>query len=169
VIEVLLIRRAEADGDPWSGHMALPGGRWDPRDGSLLQTAIRETVEETGVTLEAVGIPLGRLTPLNPATRRLPPISISPFIFVVPEDTVARPASPEVDETLWVPLTTLFDPVAAGTVEIEFDTASRTFPCIRVEGRVIWGLTYRILQDFLSRIQEGSPDLLAGPPGLTAD
>ena len=44
--EILLIRRAERKGDPWSGHMAFPGGREDARDESLLETALRETREE---------------------------------------------------------------------------------------------------------------------------
>ena len=49
---VLLIRRAERAGDPWSGHMALPGGRYEPKDPDLLGTALRETVEEVGVALK---------------------------------------------------------------------------------------------------------------------
>jgi 8-oxo-dGTP pyrophosphatase MutT (NUDIX family) len=155
-LEVLLIRRAEADGDPWSGHMALPGGRRDPLDESLLQTAIRETLEETGVRLNEGGVPLGPLAPLIPATRRLPPISIFPFVFGVPEGTRARSASPEVDEVLWAPISYLQSPRASGTVDIPLGDVNRSFPCLRVEERVIWGLTYRILQDLFRVMGEGS-------------
>src|SRR6478752_6570976 len=48
---VLLIRRAERAGDPWSGHMALPGGRREPEDADLVETARRETFEEVGLQL----------------------------------------------------------------------------------------------------------------------
>jgi len=156
-LEVLLIRRAEAEGDPWSGHMALPGGRRDPEDESLLHTAVRETLEETGVRLSETAAPLGRLDPLVPATRRLPPISIFPFVFGVPHGTRARAASGEVDEVLWTPLSHLRSREAAGTVDIPFGDVTRTFPCLRVEERVIWGLTYRILLDFFRRIEAEPP------------
>jgi 8-oxo-dGTP pyrophosphatase MutT (NUDIX family) len=156
-LEILLIRRAEAEGDPWSGHMALPGGRRDPEDESLLHTAVRETLEETGVRLSETAAPLGRLDPLVPATRRLPPISIFPFVFGVPDGTGARAASPEVDEVLWTPLSYLRSPQASGTVDIPLGDGTRTFPCLRVEERVIWGLTYRILLDFFRKIEAEPP------------
>ena len=65
-LEVLLIKRAESERDPWSGHMALPGGRREPGDPDLAGTAIRETAEETGVELEARGWRLGRLAEVSP-------------------------------------------------------------------------------------------------------
>ena len=159
-LEVLLIRRAEAERDPWSGQMALPGGRRDPQDDNLLATAVRESWEETGVQLDQWGTALGKLNPLIPATKRLPPISIFPFVFGVGEETLARVASPEVDEVLWTPLSHLTNPEASGTVEIHFDGAPRNFPCFRVEERVIWGLTYRILTDLFHQIEEHSPEVL---------
>jgi 8-oxo-dGTP pyrophosphatase MutT (NUDIX family) len=148
-MEVLFIKRAVAEGDPWSGQMALPGGRKDRADSTLFDTAVRETLEETSVSLADEGLPLGRIEPLVPATVRLPPITIFPFVFGVPEGTEARVASPEVDEVLWVPLNTLTDPGISGIVEIAYkDSPARTFPCWRVDGRVVWGLTYRILNRF---------------------
>lgn len=157
-LELLLIKRAEAEGDPWSGQMALPGGRRDPSDTTLLQTAIRETEEEVSLPLWQKGVHLGRLPPLVPATTRLPPITIFPYVFGVPERTEAQVSSREVDEVLWVPLTGLRDPRVAGTVEIRYqDHPSRTFPCWRWGDRVIWGLTYRILSGFF--------DLLPKPEG----
>ena len=149
-LELLLIRRAIAKGDPWSGQMALPGGRRDPSDPSLFHTAMRETKEETAVSLETAGFPIGRLEPMTPATHRLPPILIFPFVFGVPSGTQAAVASREVDEVLWVSLSSFQDPEALSTVEISYpEGTSRDFPCFRIEGRVVWGLTYRILTGFL--------------------
>ena len=149
-LELLLIRRAIAKGDPWSGQMALPGGRRDPSDPSLFHTAMRETEEETAVSLETASFPIGRLEPMTPATHRLPPILIFPFVFGVPSGTQAAVASREVDEVLWVSLSSFQDPEALSTVEISYpEGTSRDFPCFRIEGRVVWGLTYRILTGFL--------------------
>src|SRR5215471_21768996 len=62
--EVLLIRRAQKTGDPWSGHMAFPGGRQDPSDLDLLHTAVRETQEEVGLELSPGRNLIGRLDDL---------------------------------------------------------------------------------------------------------
>jgi 8-oxo-dGTP pyrophosphatase MutT (NUDIX family) len=160
-LEVLLIRRSKSEKDPWSGHMALPGGRREDADANLQATAIRETLEETGVCLENRGVPLGRMPPLIPSTRRLPPISIFPFVFGVEEETTAEVASHEVAEVLWAPLSQLQSPQAEGTVEIPLGDIRRPFPCIRYDERVIWGLTYRILTSFFRTLAKGAPELLA--------
>ncbi len=160
--EVLLIRRAEAPGDPWSGQMALPGGRWEEGDRDLKATAIRETMEETALDLDAQCAALGTLSPLSPSTYRLPPLTIHPFVFGVPGDTPARVASREVAEVLWAPLGALAHPDAMGLVEIPLGDISREFPCIRFRERVIWGLTFRILTEFFRRVEKGAPQLLAG-------
>jgi 8-oxo-dGTP pyrophosphatase MutT (NUDIX family) len=162
-VETLLIRRAEAKGDPWSGHMALPGGRRDPTDPDLLHTARREALEETGVALERTGVVLGFLDPLNPATHRLPPLSIYPFVFAVPSETEATLCSREVAEVMWVPISGLFSPAAESTVQIPLGDTTGDFPCLRLDGRVIWGLTYRVLQDFRRRLEAHTPGLLPQP------
>src|SRR5204863_9089886 len=81
--ELLLIKRAERAGDPWSGQIALPGGRQDPGDADLLATAVRETREETGVDL-ATAERLGILDDLAPRTASLPPVIVRPFVFALP-------------------------------------------------------------------------------------
>lgn len=152
--ELLLIRRAEAAGDPWSGHMALPGGRRDPSDPDLLATAMRETLEETGLDLRKEAEVLGALHPVLPATRHLPPLVIHPFVFAVPTPVVsARPASPEVAETLWVALSLLRRPSSSGTVEIPVGGGLRPFPCIHLGDRAVWGLTYRIVMELIRIFQ----------------
>jgi 8-oxo-dGTP pyrophosphatase MutT (NUDIX family) len=129
--------------------MALPGGRHDPTDPSLLHTAVRETHEETGVLLETLGHHLGRLSRLDPSTRRLPAVSVTPFVFGVGPETVAHVASHEVDEVFWVPLSTLRSPTAAGTHRHHHGEFVRLFPSFNVMGQVVWGLTYRVLEEFL--------------------
>ncbi|MBW3534867.1 MAG: CoA pyrophosphatase [Gemmatimonadetes bacterium] len=146
-LDVLLIKRAQRESDPWSGHMALPGGRRDRADTTLVDTAVRETAEETGLALER-GMRLGRLEEVSPQSRRLPDLTIFPFVFGVPSGAAARVASGEVEAVHWVPLETLRDPATRCTQEIEIGGEVRRFPCLRVAGDVVWGLTYRILLDF---------------------
>src|SRR3989475_665994 len=80
--EVLLIRRAVRAGDPWSGQVALPGGRREPTDRDLLATAIRETREDTGIVLLR-GEPLAGLDVLATVTAVLPPVVVRPFVFAL--------------------------------------------------------------------------------------
>ena len=156
-LEVLLIKRARREGDPWSGHMALPGGRRDPADPSLLHTAVRETREETGVDLDELGAHLGRLVEVRPHSLRLPRISVTPHVFGAPAETTARVASAEVEAVHWVPLAVLRHPSTLGEVEIPLPEGSRSFPCLRVADDVVWGLTYSIIDDFLRRANEVFP------------
>lgn len=155
-LELLLIKRARSERDPWSGHMALPGGRRDPDDESLLGTAIRETREETGLTLESDALHLGRLDEVAPRSVRLPRISIHPFVFGTHGRSEARPDSREVAAVHWIPLTHFRAPDAVESVKIELHDETRSFPCFRWEAEVIWGLTFRILRQFL----EAAPELL---------
>ena len=161
-VDLLLIKRAHDPRDPWSGHMALPGGRRDRSDANLLRTAVRETREETGLALptdEGEGF-LGRLDHVAPSSPRLPAITITPFVFGVRADARAHAASAEVDRVVWVGLDELRDPATSSEVEIELPGGTRVFPCLRVADEIVWGLTYRIVTDFLNR----SPDRLPAPP-----
>ena len=147
-LEVLLIKRAESERDPWSGDVALPGGRREPEDENLTWTAIREAAEETGVELSSSGWSLGRLGQVVPSHPTLPPITITPYVFGVPEMIEAHVNSAEVDRVLWVTLPVLLDPRTRGTTTIVLPEGSADFPCYWVEGHAIWGLTFRILSEF---------------------
>lgn len=151
-LDVLLIRRAELHGDPWSGHVALPGGRRSPGDPDLLATACRETHEEVGVPIDRVGTFVGALDEVAPLSVRLPPIVVAPFVLAVPPETTARPDPREVQAALWVPIDALRDRAAASEILIESDAGPLSFPSLAYEDYVIWGLTYRILQQFLQTI-----------------
>jgi 8-oxo-dGTP pyrophosphatase MutT (NUDIX family) len=148
-LELLLIRRAELHGDPWSGHVALPGGRREPSDADLLDTARREAEEEVGVPLGRVGTFIGALDELSPSTPLLPPIVIAPFVLAVPPETSAHPDPREVQSAIWVPLPALSATGAAAETAVDMPTGRRNFPCLVYQDFVIWGLTYRILRQFL--------------------
>ncbi len=148
--DFLMIKRAKSARDPWSGQMALPGGRLDAADAGLVHAAIRETREETGVALSAQRNTLGRGEALRPLAIRIPSISIWPFVFRVGGETAARVASEEVAAVHWFPMTALDDPANRGSHLWKHEGMVRRFPCVRVGGEVIWGLTHRVLTRFLA-------------------
>lgn len=139
---ILLIRRADRTGDPWSGHMALPGGRREVGE-ALLDTAIRECWEEVGFRLSP-GELVGSLPDVVPRTPSLPPLAIRPFVFVLPlQPRLAL--NPEVASAYWVPLQKLVQPGVYHPVRIELPVGSREFDAYQLGGSVVWGLTERIL------------------------
>lgn len=152
--QVLLIRRAEHPGDAWSGHMAFPGGREEPEDENPLATAIRETLEELALDLRQAGRLLGQLAPL-PAVARGRPVgmTIVPFVFELTTDAELT-YSEEVAEVVWVPL----EPLLQGRLRTTFAVDRRggefaQLPAHDVDGRIVWGLTYRMLDSLFELLR----------------
>jgi 8-oxo-dGTP pyrophosphatase MutT (NUDIX family) len=144
-LEALFIRRAQRADDPWSGHIALPGGRREPGDSDRLAVAMRETREEVGVALPSSAL-LGALDDLHPSTPRLPPLVIRPFVFGLKR----RPATSLSDEVAgveWLALSALSS--CEGKAEVSVSGERREVDCYRPDDLVIWGLTYRIVRGFL--------------------
>ena len=136
-LEVFVIKRADRVGDPWSGHMALPGGRREPYDEDAYATARRETLEEVGVDL-AEGSLLGRLDDMGPrsAGRRL---VVSTFVVALDAEP-GRLDPQEVAEAFWVPVEKLVEE------DVEIAGFPGNWPAFTYKERyVIWGLTHRIL------------------------
>jgi 8-oxo-dGTP pyrophosphatase MutT (NUDIX family) len=150
-VELLFIKRSEHEGDPWSGHMAFPGGRHEPHDASLEATACRETMEELSLDLSR-GRLLGRLDDLAPRNPVLPPILIRPFVAVVPPDVIFSP-SEEVAATFWVPLAVLRHEDTRAEHVMTINGARARFPGFRVEQHIVWGLTERIVQQLLALLE----------------
>jgi 8-oxo-dGTP pyrophosphatase MutT (NUDIX family) len=159
--EVLFIERAEHPEDPWSGHMALPGGRVDPIDAGPRDAAVRETLEEVGLCLEGAEC-LGRLDDLEGRHAGRPAgLVISAFVYHLPETPPLHP-NPEVREAFWFPLREL----RAGERHIDYrfpryPESMPAYPGIVVghpTRQVVWGLTYRFLEVFFEIVGRPLPD-----------
>jgi len=149
VTDVLFIRRAEKEGDPWSGHMAFPGGHRDPGDASLLSAAIRETEEEIGVDLEQPATFIGSLEP-HEVQPRMRPIGmhIAPFVFRLSRDDGYR-LSHEVAEVVWTPLAPIMRADNHTQEDRIINGEPVAFGGYRINGgHFVWGLTYRMLHGF---------------------
>jgi 8-oxo-dGTP pyrophosphatase MutT (NUDIX family) len=161
--EVLFIERAKREGDPWSGHMAFPGGRLGPADEGARNAAERETLEEVGVSLAGAEA-LGRLDDLrgHPAAARSGAAVISAFVYHLAD---LCPLTPnwEVEQAFWFPLASLFDPERR--VEYPVAWGGLHYPGILVgepERHVVWGLTYRFLEVFFEIIGRPLPNRYPG-------
>jgi len=156
--EVLFIERAQHESDPWSGHMAFPGGRVDPEDAHPRAAAEREAYEEVGISLGGARH-LGRLPDLrgrgaNPQHG----LVISGHVYVLEDDAPLAIDVSEVQSAFWFPLAQLHDPERH--VPHSYPGATMDFPGILVgePGRhVVWGLTYRFLEEFFGIVGRPLP------------
>jgi 8-oxo-dGTP pyrophosphatase MutT (NUDIX family) len=147
--DILFIKRAEYPGDPWSGHLALPGGRRHAGDPDLQTTAIRETREEVGFVLLPEAL-LGQLDDLSPVSPHLPQIVVRPFVFGLPAQPPIIP-SEEVALHVWVRRDAL---VAARTTEVlTLLGHAQEVRGYRIGPHFIWGMTERIILSFLELVE----------------
>ncbi len=150
--EVLLIRRVERSNDPWSGQVSFPGGRAEPSDGSIVATAVRETREEVGVDLAHDGRLVGHLPAIHPVPHGLTRLlHITPLCFFATAD-VPLQVGDEAQRAFWLPLDQVVDHRLDSAFEFAIGPLKKSWPCWRFDGEVVWGLTYRILGDFLARL-----------------
>ena len=143
--EVLLIRRAEREGDPWSGQVAFPGGMVSAPDGSFEETARRETSEEVGIDLSSCATFRGYMRELKARTRE---IAVVPCVFALAAEASVT-LNREVASCEWVPLRSLVGEGARSTYLLRRKGVEMVFPSLVHGDLVIWGLTERILSDII--------------------
>ena len=162
---VLFIERASHPGDPWSGHMAFPGGRVDPGDAHPRDAAERETLEEVGLSLRGAEW-IGRLDDKQGNPRTRPALLISAFVYALPEPARLH-LNHEVREAFWFPLRDLVDPARA----VPYRAHTVDFPGILVgqpERHVVWGLTYSFLESFFRAVGRPLPNRWRSDQGALA-
>jgi 8-oxo-dGTP pyrophosphatase MutT (NUDIX family) len=145
--EILLIERAERVGDPWSGHLAFPGGKREA-DESLLRTALRETHEEVGLELSERAL----LARLGDVVARMNGYRVAQFVFAVDGREPPLSTNGEVTAVLWVPLATLSASARATTFPYVVEGRAVEMPCVHLDRRVLWGMTYRMVQQLMTAL-----------------
>ena len=154
-IEVLFIKRTERPGDPWSGHMAFPGGHRSPMDADLRTAAVRETCEEIGLDISSAAV-LGELPRQRPMSVRCNML-VAPFVFEIEGDPAFAP-NHEVETVMWAPLAPMHrgDNAARSSPPFHTDSASddaSAFDGFRLPGGYfVWGMTYRMVQTFFETV-----------------
>lgn len=154
--ELLFIRRATREGDPWSGDMAFPGGRAEPGDLDLAATAERETREEIGLVLrpvERVGAMPVHVSPVRDPDGTF---GIFPFVYRVQAWGELR-FSEEVADVHRFPLERLFSGEGRGEFRLQRHGWDAVLPCLRLDGTFIWGLSLRMLDELRERVTGEPP------------
>jgi len=147
--QILFIERATHPGDPWSGNIAFPGGKVEADDRDARHAAERETMEELAIDLSQASY-LGRLSDFDGAHL---PVLLSCFVYGVPQ-TLSFEANEEVKEAFWVSVADLVDMERHGMHQFTFSGDRFESPCITLpdpDRPVLWGLTYRLLVNFLQK------------------
>ncbi len=142
---VLLIRRVQQSGDPWSGQIAFPGGHKSSADHTFLDTAIREADEEIGINLHEHAL-LGVL-PFVPTQSRA--VIVAPVVFQLVDRAQIR-LNEEVAESFWASLK-LLEQVPVTRSEVKVDSGRQVVDSSNYCGHIIWGLTFRILNLLLDK------------------
>ena len=152
-LRALFILRAKKEGDPWSGQMALPGGHRETIDTDLVETARRETHEEIGLDLNQAGRYLGSLAGIRANPRAGFDLVVTPQVFALEDIAVPLQPNEEVAEVLWGNLDEMIS--GRSLTDASFPEFQRegTFPGYQVGAQVVWGLTFRMINDFFDLIR----------------
>jgi 8-oxo-dGTP pyrophosphatase MutT (NUDIX family) len=145
-VHVLFTKRSD-DVPHHKGQISFPGGTVDDGDDSRLHTALREVREEIGLERDAVEI-LGALDDLEASTGFV----ITPFVGVVRTSVRLVPDGNEIERVFELPLSGLLDPGNFRTEDWEQNGRSRRISVFECEGEVVWGITARILRQFLDLV-----------------
>jgi len=145
--DVLFVKRIEKPSDPWSGQMALPGGKREPKDKDLKDTVMREIMEEIGIKLDD-----RRFLGVLPAIRSepKPEIKILPFIVLLEDAPKLKLNKEELESFIWVPFEEIVQ--SKGTVEFSFGKV----PAYIFADAIVWGVTYRIISKFIQAVEKAS-------------
>jgi 8-oxo-dGTP pyrophosphatase MutT (NUDIX family) len=142
-LEFFLVKRAEVDDDPWSGDMAFPGGKKNEEDITLIDTVIREVLEETSIELSSDKI-IGFMEPVYSSVRS--DLAVQPIVYRFDEYPEVK-LNYELTKFLWVPLSQIKKSKTHTIIK------GWEGPVYRVQGETVWGLTFRMLEKMFTLLE----------------
>lgn len=159
----LILQRARHPDDPWSGHLAFPGGRREEQDRHLLDTCVRETREECGLDL----------SPFATAAEALPVAAaggavgrhlwVQPYLFIIPAVLPVTPCEREIARAFWVPASDLCRHDRHAFAPMSAHVQDTLFPFVPVADAQLWGFTYHLAMRVLDDPAHRHPDHPAPP------
>lgn len=146
---MLFIKRSENATDVFSGHIAFPGGKMIGSDNNKLETAIRETHEETGIDISNKAEIIGELEDINPNNPKANHYIVTPFIAIL-NDNVKIVKNEEVAEVIWVPVSVFKDKLNFEE-RLVYENGIKNYEIFyHYQNYTIWGMTARIVYRFIS-------------------
>ena len=142
-LEFFLVKRAEVEGDPWSGDMAFPGGKLSNQDNDLVDTASWVTLEETSIDLRDKS-KLGYMKPIYSSVRTN--MKVQPVVYIYEDDPDVH-LNYELTRYLWAPLKELIQSKTEEAVKGWFGEI------YKYKGEIVWGLTYKMLKQLIEIIE----------------
>lgn len=148
---VFIERDSSNPNDRHGGQISFPGGKYETGDGTLANTALRETQEEIGVDPNKIEL-LGALTELYIPVSNF---QASPFVGFTSETPIFLPQAGEVHAILEVPFYVLQQPEVVQTIDLQLaqNLILRGVPYFNLFGKVVWGATAMMLSELLELIQ----------------
>jgi len=143
-LEFFLVKRAEVDDDPWSGDMAFPGGKKNPQDHNLLDTVMREVLEETSIDLNKEII-IGYMEPIYSSVKT--DLAVQPIIYLF-EDYPEVKLNYELTKFIWVALSEIKEGKTQSKIK------GWKGPVYKIQGETVWGLTFRMLEKLFKLLDE---------------
>ncbi len=145
--QLLFLKKVDSN-YPHGGQVCFPGGCFEEGDENLLNTALREFEEETGILKEKVEV----LGAMDPVETRSTNYIIYPFIGVLREKPKVNYDRQEIEKAFFVPLSFLLRHHPIPVVDYSYKGILFKTPLIEYNGNIIWGATARILQRILEGI-----------------
>lgn len=131
------------------GQVSFPGGVYETKDSNLLQTALRETEEETGIDPQALTL-AGMLNPYNTLTG----YRIYPYLGFLDRRPELKISKIEIEKTFYVPLRYILDPSRISEHDIHWEGMTLRVKAIEWDKMIIWGATFNILVDLIRRVDD---------------
>lgn len=147
----VVFTKRRADLRRHAGEISFPGGRRDPEDADLSETALREAEEEIGLPRQEVSL----LWELPLTSTFVTNYLIHPFVGLIPAGLAWRMSATEVEQVLELPLAAL----RSGRTRTRLTRRGISFQtdAYLVEEHLIWGATARIVENLLARLESAEP------------